>query len=292
MKNNALLILALIILTFAGALKFSSLSLRGQETADNAYDRVMKTGVLNCGYILWPGMVSRDPNTGVMSGYMVDAIEEIGRKYGFKVEWKREFFLGQQVAELGRSDIDALCGPDGTINYREGAFVDYSHSLGYYKVYVWGRADDKRLTSREQLNDPSIQFSGLDGDLSAIYVPEFFPRAKLLSLPQSTDYSVVLQNVVDGKADAVIMDYYTVVLYERTNGHRLRRIDNAPFSSFSVNFTVRKGEGKLLAMLNQGIDLLNQFGVLKRLMDKYALKDTGMVLPQNGYYQVLQENSL
>ena len=277
---------------FSGALigmySFNSLvrnSVANTQQADTAYDRVMKTGVLRCGYILWPAMVNRDPNTGAMSGYMADAIEEIGRKYGFKIEWSQELFLGQQVSELARGNIDAVCGNEGTFNYSEGAFVDYSKPLGFYKVYVWVRKDDARFVSREPLNNAAVRFSGLDGDLSTLYVPDFFPRVQVMSLPQSTDYSVVLQNVADGKADAVIMDEYTVVLFERSNGHRLRRIDMTPLSSFSVNFSVHKGETKLLTMLNQGVDLLAQFGALKRLMDKYALQGTGMYVPDDGFLQ-------
>jgi hypothetical protein len=56
-------------------------------SSDQVYERVMKTGVIRCGYINWWPAVVRDPETKQMKGYVVDYINEMGKVLDLKVEW-------------------------------------------------------------------------------------------------------------------------------------------------------------------------------------------------------------
>jgi len=46
---------------------------------ESAYARVMRTGTLRCGYVLYPKTIERDLNTGKMSGPMYAIMEEMGK---------------------------------------------------------------------------------------------------------------------------------------------------------------------------------------------------------------------
>ncbi len=51
---------------------------RGQST----YDRVIQSGKIRCGYIVYPPGCIKDPNTGKLSGIGIDTIELVAKKTG------------------------------------------------------------------------------------------------------------------------------------------------------------------------------------------------------------------
>lgn len=249
-----------------------------QETA---YERVMRSGVLRCGYIVWPRLTERDPATGKMSGLFVDVTEEIGKKYRLKIEWAKEVFYGQQVAELQSGKVDAICGAEGNISFATGAYVDFSKPLAYYPTYAFTRRDESRFRELEGLNQNDVRFSALDGDISAQYAVEYFPHGKLVGLPQGTDPALVMRNVVDGKADIVIMDEFSIQIFNRMNGNPLRKVSSTPLGVFTNNFSVAKGEIELVTLLNQGIDLVNDMGLMEKIAARHNLDDSGLILPRS-----------
>ena len=57
---------------------------------ESVYDRVMRTGVIECGYFVEPPFTIRNEATGEFSGIAVDLIELIARDLNLKVEWKEQ----------------------------------------------------------------------------------------------------------------------------------------------------------------------------------------------------------
>jgi ABC-type amino acid transport substrate-binding protein len=61
---------------------------------ETSYDRVMRTGVIRCGYVEWPPYLLKDPNTQEFSGLIYDYMMAIGKDLGFKVEWSESVGWG------------------------------------------------------------------------------------------------------------------------------------------------------------------------------------------------------
>lgn len=78
-----------------------------QETA---FERVVRTNTLRCGYYVFPPITSRDVKTQKLSGLSIDMMERIGQSSGLKIEWAEEVDFGTwpQGLRTGSSGSDPL----------------------------------------------------------------------------------------------------------------------------------------------------------------------------------------
>lgn len=243
-----------------------------QDKAESAYDRVMRTGVLRCGYFSWPPFFEKDPTTGAVSGVTYDIIEDLGKVLQLKIEWTSEYTLGQQVEALRTRKLDALCG-DGPWTRGAVPYVDYTRPYMFIPGYVYVPQGNPKDLSIEKLNAPEYSFTMIDGDGSAEYLNMLFPKAKLLSLPSTADPSVTIENVLTGKADAVLNDPATIEAQSAHNSKKLVALNpDKALVTFPFVISLQKGQPDLLNMLNQGLDILNDTGVIAHTL---KIRDPG-----------------
>jgi ABC-type amino acid transport substrate-binding protein len=88
MKNLWVIFLSVLLsLTLYHFLFNQSQQLGELNKTENTYDKVMRSGVIRCGYGLEPPMLQIDPNTGKPFGAIVDIVERIGSLLDLKIEW-------------------------------------------------------------------------------------------------------------------------------------------------------------------------------------------------------------
>ena len=229
MKKTLLAILLLLIF-FRPALAADG----GKETA---YSRVVQTGILRCGYTPWPPYFSLDPNTKVLTGVSKDLSDIAAKMLGFKIEYV-DVTLDQQVQDLNSGKIDAMCG-DGPWILSTIKYIDYTKSYFYVPVYAYGRAGEKRFAVLEDMNNPNITFTAIDGDVSTDLAVTYFPKAKLNSLGSLTDPSQMLLNVVTKKADVVMTDPLTVSAFAKNNSGKIKILFKHPLAVYGGGFSIR-----------------------------------------------------
>src|ERR1700735_3304508 len=59
-----------------------------------AYERVMRTGTIRCGYVRWYPYFTKELKTGELSGLNYDAMAAIGEELDLKIEWAEEVGWG------------------------------------------------------------------------------------------------------------------------------------------------------------------------------------------------------
>ena len=74
---------------------------------ETAYERVLRTNTLRCGYGLWEPAVMRDPNTNQMSGLFYDIMQELGKPLNIKVDYALEIPWDSIGVALSSGKIDA-----------------------------------------------------------------------------------------------------------------------------------------------------------------------------------------
>src|SRR5258708_4981452 len=57
---------------------------------ETAYDRVVRTNTLRCGYQYWAGAVEKDDKTCKIFGPWVDMMDAIGTATNLKIEWAEQ----------------------------------------------------------------------------------------------------------------------------------------------------------------------------------------------------------
>lgn len=268
--NRTLSLLSLVVALCAlGLVLLRPSSSSEAPQKETAYERVMQTHTLRCGYALWPTQSERDPNTKEMKGIVPDFVNQIGQKLGLKIEWTEEILWGQQAEALKSGRIDAICASDGPWVYSGAGYVDYVTPMLYVPVYVYGRADETRFKTLADANNEGVTFSTMDGDASLTLAVERFPKAKRVELPQSADPTLTVMNVMTGKADLVLMSPQTVEAVNKNNENKLVKIFPEPLVVVSSSLSVAKGEQELLQMLNQGMSVLQQLGISDAILDRF-----------------------
>ncbi len=254
------------------------------DAAHAVYDRVMRTGVLRCGYTPWPGLLDVDPNTKKLSGVFVDYMSELANSMQLKIEWVAEVVFGEIPAalDLGRFDVHAS---GAWTNPVRGKFVDNVMPVGYQYVSAFVRADDARFDGdMDKLNDGNVSLSTIDGEASSMIAATLFPLAKTISNPQGTDASQMLLDVLYGKADVAFTDKSMLHKVMANNPGKIREVKmDYPLQVYGNVIWVKKGENKLKTMLDIATAQLINNGTVDRILAKYETVSGMFLRPSPGF---------
>jgi ABC-type amino acid transport substrate-binding protein len=261
--------LVLIVCLFA-------LVLPARAQAETAYERVIKTGTLRCGYGVFEPMVMRDANTGALSGIFYDLMQEIAKVSGLKVEFVEEIDWGQITEALKSGKIDAHCaGMWGT--GKRGTVMAFSDPLFYGVAAAAVRVDDNRFDNNiEAMNDAAVRLSINDGDVSEDIANRMFPKAQRVAKPQNSGEEYLLMNVVTNKADASFTAPSIVRAFIEKNPNTLKFVP-MKIGTLGINqhvIGVEIHEQELQDLLNAAVAELKNNGVIERIFAKYPAEQT------------------
>lgn len=251
-------------------LLFLSLPAEAQEKA-SAYDQVIAKNEIVCGVIPWAPYREYDVKTGEWKGFSIDIYRKAFSTLDMKVTFK-ELVLGNQLQDLNSGRVDAICD-DGPWTMSAGKFIEYSDPVYFSVVYPYVRKDESRFKSRADLNSKNVRFTGVDGDLSSDLVHRLFPGASFSSMPGNTDVSQLFLNVATKKADVAIVDPAAFEAYEKANPGQLKLLfKDAPLGRYKTVISVKKGDSKMLGLVNQAIDNALAFGLVDEVLDNFDPK--------------------
>lgn len=248
---------------------------------ESAFDRVIRTQTIRCGYGISPPMMVQDPNTKQLSGLDYELWQEIGKDLGLKIEFTEEAGWGNFIEGLKTGRYDAFCSelwPDPA----RSKFLSLSIPVLYSQLKTYVRADDHRFDGDiEKINDENITLPAIEGDVSTAVFQSRFPKAKLYSLPQTATVSDLMMAVQSKKADAIFLDRAMFVVFEQQNPGVLRELTGVPPAFvFGSYFGVKSGETQLRDMINVALRSMIDDGRLARLAKKYS---ADYIVPAKNY---------
>ncbi len=289
MNKTASFVSLIAVAALAG---FFSAKMAGGYAAGSAtkhetvFERVLRTGTIRCAYATYEPEIVKDPNTGKLSGYVYDIVEEIGRRLNLKVEWTNELGFGfQNLPEDFRlNKFDAFCsGLIETAAYaRLGLF---SAPIDFVPEYALVRADDTRFDrSLESIDNPAIRIVTIDGEGSQIIAKEKFPAASIFSLPSISDVSMLLESVATGKADVAISSVGTTRGYIEHNPGKIKMIRCASIKTWTQPaMVVPHGEHDLKYAIDAAIRELSESGFIKKTIKKYEPNEESYLMAIKPY---------
>ncbi len=241
--------------------------------AETAYDRVIRTGVIRCGYYVFPPIVYRDINTGAMSGFSVDMMNRLAERAGLKVEWTEEITFGNWVPALQSNRFDVACTPMWP-EVTMGKAVLFTKPLFFSALSPAARADNPKFameTRLADLNKPDLTVGTQEGNATARIVRAVFPQANVYAMPPESDTGSYYQSVMTGKADFVLTDRNGIFEFNKANpGAGLRLLDAThPLKVQSFPLAVNRGEAELRDFLNLAIDEMNYSGEIDAILRKW-----------------------
>lgn len=240
----------------------------GQGNTESTYDRVMRTGVLRCGYYMFKPMSWRDPQTNELRGMVVDVAEAIEKRSGIKLEWTEEVTFGSMYEGLKTQRYDAICTPswpDGSA----ARVADFGRTWFFSAIIPVVKSDENHLTSVAQLDSPNVTITTHDGDADDELARVRFPQAKILALPQGTDTSAMEANLFSGKADVILSDVNRIYQFNATNTKKLKALSMEPLQLFPMQMVVNRGDEQLNRFLDTNIESLLNDGTMTQIVLKY-----------------------
>ncbi|MGE3770062.1 MAG: substrate-binding periplasmic protein [Bdellovibrionales bacterium] len=237
--------------------------------ADEVYHRVMKSGVLRCGYSVWPPLFKVDPNTGEKGGIVGDMMVELAKRYGLKIEWVEELGWGTVTEALEQKRVDAACAGYWA-NTSRSKYVYFTVPLFYSPTFVWMRGDDTRNPETiDTLDDPAWTAGHVDGSAEGKAIAIRFPKAKTFTIPELMPSSDLFEALKAGKLDFVVMDYASVADFLNKNPGALKMMfPNDPVSILPDVMMVPGGENRLKSLFDNAIREMQYDGTVDRILEK------------------------
>ncbi|MDD5585909.1 MAG: transporter substrate-binding domain-containing protein [Alphaproteobacteria bacterium] len=272
------LVVLLSIATTAVTARFLGSKEGAQSVKETAYDRVMRTGVLRCGYADFPPyLFTKDPTSGKRTGIFVETTEAVADKLGLKVEWAEDTGWGNLVESLRTHRVDAFCAGKWRDAHR-GRYIAYGMPLFYMSVYPYVRVNDHRFDKDlSAINSPEARISAMDGEMSDLIAKQHFPKATAVSVPELGQITDIFLHVANNKADVVFNDSAIADAFIKANPGKLRRAQDAPYQVFPTSLVVDLHERALLDMLDSAVVELEHSGAIDAIVAKYT-KDPKVLL--------------
>lgn len=236
----------------------------------NIYQQVISAKTLRAGYAVGAPLLIIDPNTSDKSGIFYEIVTEAASRLQLTVNWNEEVGYGQMPEALNSGRFDVV-GSGVWINPERGRVADFTIPLYYDAVFAFAKTGDERFKGNlQQLDAPEFVISTMDGELGAAIAQKDFPRAKTLQLPQNADFTQIIQNVVDKKADVVFLAAAAGREYQAANPGRISIIQpDKPVRVFPDAIMLPKGQYELKQALDYALTEMINDGTIDHILDKY-----------------------
>lgn len=230
----------------------------------------MKSGTLRVGYIHYPPGMSKDPNTGALSGIMHDVLVEACRNAEIKVEFVEEVGWGTMIEAVKSGRVDLVCTGLWP-NAARGRLVDFTSPIYYSPIKAYVKAGNTTFDGKlDAINADAVKIAALDGEMTSVIAKFDFPKAKLNTLPQTADVSQVLLEVSTGKADVTFVEPAIANEFLAKNPGSIQEVAGIPpMRVFPNVFMVGKGEVALTSTINIAIGELYNTGFVEKTVAKY-----------------------
>ena len=281
MKNVIIAVLVAVITSFLVLQSFNpNQSIQKTETA---YERVMRTNTLRCGYVNWQPYYVKDPNTGTPSGINYDIMTEVGKILNLKIDWTEEVGWGTIGEGFKTGRYDAVCTsmwPDAG-KYKN---MSLSTPIFYSNIVAYARADEGRFDGHfERINQKDVRIAVIDGAFTYNIAKSNFPEAQIAAVPQMAQEAEYLMMVPGNKADIILSDIDEIKKFLDANPGKMRMVKNIkPIKRFPHVIALPPKEAQLTQMINQALQLLIDNGYMASIKERYK---TEYALPSMGFAQ-------
>lgn len=264
------LVVALSAVTAFAVGKYAAPSTQQMQTKETAFERVLRTNTLRCGYVTHAPLIIKDPQTGEMSGLIADMMDYFTRKTGVKVEWSEEVTFGNWVMAIQSGRIDGVC----TTIWPDVSFArvaKFTKPFFFLDMLPVVRADETRFgIDANEFNKETVSIGVLEGDSLEALSRVAFPKAQIVALPPNSDASILLQSLVDKKVDMVPWDRNSVYQFDKGNPGKVKLLHTKePIRLIPSEFVVGANETALADMLDELIDDMLNNGEMERILTKW-----------------------
>jgi ABC-type amino acid transport substrate-binding protein len=162
--------------------------------------------------------------------------------------------------------------------------ASFSSPAIYIPILAYVKADNAQFDGKtlfDLVSNKNLKIAVVDGEFSAIIQNNSFPNAKVLSSPQNTSVSQLIEDVVQQKADITFVEKSVADEYARANPGKIKALDVGPMHLGETVWAFNPEDQNLRELFNVALQKLINTGFVDSTMQKYE------VIP-GSYYRVAQ----
>lgn len=229
-------------------------------------EKIVRQGELKIGYIPSPPGTAKDPKTGELTGFYVDAARAIAEQMGVRPVFI-ETTWANFVAGLQAGQFDMSIGATFA-TVKRATVVDFTKPIFYLGSVAVVKNDEARFASLADMNKPDVRIAVVQGTAAEDFVRRTIPNAKMTSLTGG-NLTAGFMEVAAGRADASFEDLFTATRFTEQQPGVKMLFNDRPVNFLPIAWTVRKGNSELQSVLNVGLDNLLTSGQWDVIAAKY-----------------------
>jgi polar amino acid transport system substrate-binding protein len=236
-------------------------------SAEGVLDRILRDKEFKIGYIPSPPSLIKDPKTGELSGFYIDAVNLITESINVKPVYV-ETTWANFAAGLNSGQFDlSIAGTFATIQ-RAGA-VEFTKPIAYLGYSAVAKKGETRFKTPADLNNPDIKIALIQGGASVEYAKENWPKAQFVLL-STGNLTAPFVEVSAGRADVGVEDAWQAHRYSLEHPEVVDLFAGHPYNVLPIAWAVKRGDQDLLNFMNTAIDYLLTTGRWSKMSEKYG----------------------
>jgi len=237
----------------AAAVLAAVVGLTAGAASAQVMDRIVSEKKVKIGYIPSPPSTIKDPKTGELSGFYVDAVRLVFKQANIEPEFV-ETTWANFVAGLQSGQFDlSIAGTFATV--ARAAAVEFTKPVSYLGYSAVIKKGDTRFHDIADFNNPDVKIAVIQGGASVDYAKENFPKAQLVTLSTGNLLAPFVE-VSAGRADIGIEDAWQARRYSREHPEVSDLFDGRPYNVLPIAWAIKRGNTDLLNFMNTAIDWL------------------------------------
>lgn len=244
--------------------------LTGCQKTENTVstDQSNQPKIVKVWYLSYSPWFIVDPNTKKKSGIGYEILEQIGKRQDIKFEYVREVTWATMIEDLNLNQVDVIVYVRDTEPRRQ--LADMSRPMWFSPVWAYVRSNNTKIKDANSINSSGVRILAIDWEAWVTLAKTDYPNAKLITLPNTIEYSQLLLEIENNKADVVFMEPIYTYNYMKNNPWKLKNIaEKNPIINRPNVFLLKKWDKELKAILDKWIDGLLSDWTLDKILDKY-----------------------
>jgi polar amino acid transport system substrate-binding protein len=247
------------------------------QSPGGSMDRIMGEKKFKIGYIPSPPSTIKDPASGDLKGFGVDAMRYVCTSLNVEPVFV-ETTWANFVSGLNSSQFDlCIAGTFATI-LRAGA-VQFTKPIWYLGYSAVVKAGDTRFAKPADLNKEGIKIALIQGGASVEYAKENWPKAERVLL-STGNLTAPFVEVAAGRVDVGVEDAWQAKRFCAVQPGVTDLFGKNPYNVLPINWSVKRGNQDLVEFMNIAIDFLMTTGRWEKIAEPYGPSGRFFVKPQ------------
>ncbi len=246
------------------------------QGAGGVVDKIVREKQFKIGFIPSPPSAIKDPASGQLRGFGIDAMRFICTTIGAEPVFV-ETTWANFVSGLNSGQFDfCIAGTFATI--LRASAVQFTKPIWYLGYSAVAKRGETRFTKPSDLNREGIKIALIQGGASVEYARENWPKAQHVLLATG-NLTAPFVEVAAGRVDVGVEDAWQAHRFAQAQPGVVDLFAGQPYNVLPINWSVKRGNQDLVEFMNIAIDFLMTTGRWEKMAEPYGPSGRYFVKP-------------